>query len=205
MGTRHDDQFAQLGQLALSAAILFAAIPAFMLSGNVDEIPASGVHFLSFIGIGVAVLGLGFVLIRLSSRRTARVIAALFAGYATSVYVTDTLFPVRIGPIETGQEVVHWEPLVAFVQIVLFAAFALLFLRGPRRLLGTFAWVGAGVLVIAGGMLVLMSNAQGTGIQAQAHGERALGANSFNIYHFILDAYTGPWLQSARAFSPSHF
>lgn len=124
-----DRKLASLGFFSFSAAILFVAIPAFMLSGNVNEISSPGTKFLAFIAMGAAFVAAGFVVTRFMQK--GRATGALIAAYASSLYVSDALFPLGIGPIETGKEIGPWQPLGAAVQASLFAGIALFFFVRP--------------------------------------------------------------------------
>lgn len=188
---------AQIGYFALGTAILFVSLPAYVLGGNASEIPAAGRYFLNYVGIGLGVLAVGWLLTRYAGGRVTAVVASLFAGYAISVYIGDLLFPLDIGAMETGDEVAPFQPLGSSVQLVLFAAATILLLKAPTHLTGRITWIATAVLVTSAALHMGGAIWSGSHRSQPEASQNPSTSDGFNIYHVVFDAYHGPRLHPA--------
>jgi hypothetical protein len=187
----------QLGHFAFGIAILLVAMPAFILAGNAAELPAARFYFLFFAILALALLAVGFLVVRFANNKVARVITLVTVAYAVSVYVSDILFPMGIEPMETGNEVAPAQPFGAIVQIVMFIALIGLFRWIPGRLSGAISWIAAPIVAISGTVLVISASSKAPDPKVIEARQEVAASESYNIYHMIFDGYHGPWLQAA--------
>lgn len=187
----------QLGHFAFGIAILLVAMPAFILAGNAVELPAPRLYFLAFVILALFFLAVGFFVVRFANSKVSRIVALATVAYAVSVYFSDILFPLSIAVLETGKEVAPAQPLGAIIQPVMFLAMIGLFLLIPSRLGVSIAWLGAVVVAVAGGVLVINASAKVGKQEAVTVQRSAPVSEDFNIYHMVFDGYHGPWLQYA--------
>jgi len=183
-----------IGLLAFSIVVLFITFPNLLFSANIEGIPKAVIYYRYFFAAAFIILFvLTFILLFLR-RRIALILASLLGAYALLVLIFDLVHPLNIGPLVEGTESVPAAPVAGAIQIVLMggAFFALFYI--PRKVRAVLTWSLAAVFLVSGLPFLFAPSDTGHIPESSFISENE-SAPDFNIYHLVLDAYYGPWLQ----------
>lgn len=183
-----------IGLLAFAITVLFITFPNLLFSANIEEIPKAVIYYRYFFIAALAIFPILASIILLLPRRIARIAASLFSAYALLVIIFDFVYPLGIGPIEEGTGSVQAAPVMGVVQIVLIAAAFFVIYYIPKKIRSVFAWSLATILLVSG-LPLLFASPYTAGISELSTHDEGESRPAFNIYHIVLDAYYGPWLQ----------
>lgn len=194
MKERLIDRLDLFGLLAFSMTVLFIAFPNFLFSGNIEDIPEAATYYRYFFFIAFAAFLVFAFIVLLLPRRIALIIGSLLSAYALLVIIFDLVYPLDMGPIETGTETVKAAPAIGAVQIILMVVAFFIILCIPRKLRVALAWSFAAVLFIFG-LPFLFSPSHAGDISGNASHYESESHPDFNIYEIVFDSYYGPWLE----------
>lgn len=183
-----------IGLLAFSLTVLFIAFPNLLFSANIEDIPNAAIYYRYFFSAAFVILFVLTFIFIFVPRRIALIAASLLGAYALLAIIFDLVYPLGIGPLETGSESVEAAPVAGAIQVVLIViAFFALF-RIPKKLRSVLAWSLAAVLLVFGLPFLFAPSYTGH-IQGHSSHEVSESRPDFNIYHIVLDGYCGPWLE----------
>ena len=188
-----------LALVAFGVVIFLVAMPQLLLTQNADDIREVSTYFRYFLLLSVPVLGLLAGAVFLLPRRVATLLASIVAASAFSVLLFDIVSPLRIGPIQEGNERIAaaWTPGV--LQLLLTAALIPIFYLAPSRLRGTLAGVFVAVFAFTSLPMAFANQAGASHLAKAAPTEEKAAGGKPNVYHLVFDAYTGPWLEWSLA------
>lgn len=194
----HSNRLYILGLLSISVIILCIVMPNLLFSNNTEYIPQAVTYSRYFFIASIGSFCVLAVILLLLPYSLARTFAILLASYTISVLIFDIISPLDIGPLERGTETLKISLTAGMLQLSLFIFVFFITLYTPTKTIWSITWPVALVLTCLNTPF-LFSHTDHIKKPADTDLSTAIKRPDFNIYHFIFDAYYGPWLQWSLA------
>jgi hypothetical protein len=190
---------------SLGIVVIFFTFPSLLITLNWEDLADPLIYFRSSSLVALIVSLFLLILFVVFPAKISQKIALIIATYGLTAYAFDLFFPLNIGPVETGSEVVVQSIFPGILQIIVFIALMYGLLKLPFQLLKNLIPTFACVLLIFS-LLPLLPSQRKEEFNKNSFKKDPTATSEvsptpvstgpkFNIYHFIFDAYQGPWLE----------
>ncbi len=206
MKTKIKNALIPLSIASIGIVVIFFTFPSLLIVQNWDDLGIPVAYFQASVVAGLLFTLVLWTLFILLPQKMGMWIAILIATYGLVLYGFDLAFPLTVGPIETGEEKVVQALFPALLQFAVYLCLFFILLKLPLKLLKTVLISFSAVLLISS-LLPFLPFHRKSEFDPNTAGKDSKPAtvkneyanakknSGTNIYHFIFDAYEGPWLE----------